>query len=152
MSTIEAKIKELGFELPTPGEPMAAYVPVVRTGNLVFISGQAPVKDGSMITGRVGQNLTLEQGYEAAQYCVLNGLAQLKKEIGSLDNVERIVKVLGWVNCTEDFTQQPQVMNGASELLEKIFGDKGKHARSAVSAHVLPLNIAVEVEMIVQVK
>lgn len=152
MSSIEAKIKELGFELPEPTKPMAAYVPTVRTGNLVFISGQAPVKDGEMIKGRVGEDLTLEEGYEAAQYCVLGALSQLKAAIGSLDNVVRIVKLLGWVSSADGFDQQPQVMNGASELLEKLFGEKGKHARSAVSAHILPLNIAVEVEMVVEVK
>ena len=152
MSQVEARLRELGFELPTPAKPVAAYVPTVRTGNLVFVSGQGPRKGDQMITGRVGKDLTLEQGYEAAQYCALNALAQLKQEIGSLDNVVRIVKVLGWVNSAPDFDQQPRVINGASELLEKAFGERGKHARSAVSAHVLPFNIAVEVEMVVEVK
>lgn len=152
MSEVERRLKELGFELPEPSKPMAAYVPTVRTGNLVFISGQAPRKNGVSITGRVGEDLTLEEGYEAAQYCVLSALAHLKAEIGSLDNVVRIVKVLGWVSSAPDFDQQPKVMNGASELLENIFGERGKHARSAVSAHVLPSNIAVEVEMIVEVR
>lgn len=151
-SEVEARLKELGLELPEPQPPAAAYVPTVRTGNLVFISGQGPKKGDRTITGRVGEDLTLEEGYEAAQYCVLNALAHLKAEIGSLDNVVRIVKLLGWVNCTPDFTKQPFVMNGASELLERIFGERGKHARSAVSAHVLPFNIAVEVEMVVEVK
>lgn len=152
MSQVEARLKELGFQLPEPAKPMAAYIPTVRTGNLVFVSGQAPRKDGEMIKGRVGKDLTLEEGYEAAQYCILNALAQLKAEAGSLDNVERIVKLLAWVNSAPDFDQQPSVVNGASELLEKVFGESGKHARSAVSSHVLPHNIAVEIEMIAQLK
>ncbi len=152
MSQVEQRLRELGFELPPPAKPLAAYVPTVRTGNLVFVSGQAPRKGDRTITGRVGQDLTLEQGYEAAQYCILNALSALKAEIGDLDNVVRIVKVLGWVNSAPDFDQQPYVINGASELLEKVFGERGKHARSAVSAHVLPFNIAVEIEMIAEVK
>lgn len=111
------------------------------------------MRDGKPVyTGRVGADLTLEEGYEAARLVMINALAVLKEEIGSLDNVERIVKVLGWVNSAPDFTQQPQVINGASELLEQVFGERGRHARSAVSAHTLPFNIAVEIEMIVQVK
>lgn len=152
MSQIESRLKELGFELPEAPVPLAAYVGAVRTGNLVFVSGQAPRKDGKDITGRVGSDLTLEEGRKAAELCVLNGLAQVKALVGSLDNVERIVKLLGWVNSAPDFNQQPLVINGASELLIKVLGDKGKHARSAVSAHVLPFNIAVEIEMIVEVK
>lgn len=152
MSQVEQRLRELGFELPPPAKPLAAYVPTVRTGNLVFVSGQAPRKGDRQITGRVGQDLTLEEGYEAAQYCILGALSALKAEIGDLDNVVRIVKVLGWVNSAPDFDQQPFVINGASELLEKVFGERGRHARSAVSAHVLPFNIAVEIEMIAEVK
>ncbi|HLS90350.1 MAG TPA: RidA family protein [Limnochordia bacterium] len=153
MPSPEERLKELGIELPKPPKPLAAYVPAVRAGDLVFISGQAPMRDGKPVyTGRVGADLTLEEGYEAARLVMINALAVLKEEIGSLDNVERIVKVLGWVNSAPDFTQQPQVINGASELLEQVFGERGKHARSAVSAHTLPFNIAVEIEMIVQVK
>ncbi len=152
MSQVESRLKELGFELPEAPSPVAAYVGAVRTGNLVFVSGQGPSKDGESIKGRVGQDLTLEEGYKAAQLCILNALAQVKALVGSLDNVERVVKLLGWVNCTPDFDQQPFVINGASELLVNVFGDKGKHARSAVSAHVLPFNIAVEIEMVVEVK
>lgn len=153
MPSPEERLKELGIELPKPPKPLAAYVPAVRAGDLVFISGQAPMRDGKPVyTGRVGADLTLEEGYEAARLVMINALAVLKEEIGSLDNVERIVKVLGWVNSAPDFTQQPQVINGASELLEQVFGERGRHARSAVSAHTLPFNITVEIEMIVQVK
>ena len=153
MPSPEERLKELGIELPKPPKPLAAYVPAVRAGDLVFISGQAPMRDGKPVyTGRVGADLTLEEGYEAARLVMINALAVLKEEIGSLDNVERIVKVLGWVNSAPDFTQQPQVINGASELLEQVFGERGRHAQSAVSAHTLPFNIAVEIEMIVQVK
>lgn len=153
MATPEERLRELGIELPTPPKPLAAYVPAVRVGDLVFISGQGPIRDGKPVcVGRVGADLTLEQGYEAARLVMINALAVLKQEIGSLDRVERIVKVLGWVNSAPDFVQQPMVINGASELLEQIFGEKGKHARSAVSAHTLPFGIAVEIEMIVQVK
>ena|SRR5690606_7633340 len=153
MPSPEERLKELGIELPKPPKPLAAYVPAVRAGDLVFISGQAPMRDGKPVyTGRVGADLTLEEGYEAARLVMINALAVLKEEIGNLDNVERIVKVLGWVNSAPDFTQQPQVINGASELLEQVFGERGRHARSAVSAHTLPFNIAVEIEMIVQVK
>lgn len=153
MATPEQRLHELGIELPTPPKPLAAYVPAVRAGDLVFISGQGPIRDGKPVwVGRVGADLTLEQGYEAARLVMINALAVLKQEIGSLDRVERIVKLLGWVNSAPDFVQQPQVINGASELLEQVFGEKGKHARSAVSAHTLPFGIAVEIEMIVQVK
>lgn len=149
----EARLKELGLTLPEPATPMAAYVPAVRTGNLVFMSGQAPTRDGEIIyKGRVGQDLTLEEGYEAARLVALNLLAQLKAEIGSLDRVKRIVKLLGWVNSAPDFNQQPYVVNGASELFEQVFGERGKHARSAVSAHTLPFSIAVEIEMVVEVE
>lgn len=153
MATPEERLKALGLELPVPPKPMAAYVPAVRTGNLVFISGQGPIKDGKPVwTGRVGADLTLEQGREAARLAILNALAILKQEAGSLDNVVRIVKLLGWVNSAPDFYQQPLVINGASELLEQVFGERGRHARSAVSAHTLPVDMAVEIEMIAEVK
>lgn len=153
MATPEERLQELGITLPTPPKPVAAYVPAVRAGDLVFISGQGPTRDGKPVwTGRVGADLTLEEGYEAAKLVMINALAVLKQEIGDLDNVVRIVKVLGWVNSAPDFDQQPMVINGASELLEQVFGERGKHARSAVSAHTLPFGFAVEIEMIVQVK
>ncbi len=153
MSGPRRRLEELGFELPQAPAPLAAYVPAVTSGSLVFISGQGPVKDGTPIfTGRVGSDRTLDEGQQAAQTACLNALAVLEKEIGSLDRVVRIVKLLGWVSSAPEFTDQPQVMNGASQLLETVFGERGKHARSAVSAHVLPMNITVELEMIVEVK
>lgn len=153
MATPEERLREMGIELPTPPKPIAAYVPAVRVGDLVFISGQGPTRDGKPVwVGRVGADLTLEEGYEAAKLVMINALAVLKQEIGDLSRVERIVKVLGWVNSAPDFVQQPMVINGASELLEQVFGERGKHARSAVSAHTLPFGFAVEIEMIVQVK
>lgn len=153
MSDVEKRLAELGFELPEAPKPAAAYVPAVRTGNLVFVSGQGTRVNGEWkYQGRVGEKNSLEDGYKAAQVVVLNALAALKQEIGDLDRVKRIVKLLGWVNSSADFNQQPYVINGASELLEKAFGEKGKHARSAVSAHVLPFDTTVEIEMVVEVE
>lgn len=149
----EARLKEKGIVLTTPGKPVANYVNVVRVGNLLFLAGKGPTKpDGSNITGKVGKDLTIEQGYEAARLTAINHLAVLKAELGSLNKVKRIVKVLGMVNCTEDFKDQPKVVNGYSDLMVEIFGDKGKHARSAVGMYALPSNIAVEVEVIVEVE
>ncbi len=153
MSQAEKKLEELGLVLPISPKPMAAYVPAVRSGNLVFISGQGTMVNGIwMYQGRVGEKYTKEEGYLAARTVMLNALAVLKQELGDLDRVRRIVKVLGWVNCSPDFNQQPYVINGASELLEKVFGERGKHARSAVSAHVLPFDTTVEIEMVVEVE
>jgi len=149
----EAKLKEMGLELPPAGTPVANYVPAVRTGNLVFVSGHGPVRsDGSRISGKVGADLTVEQGYEAARQVALVLLASLRNEIGDLDRVRRVVKLLGMVNCTPDFVKQPEVINGASDLLVEIYGEKGKHARSAVGMNSLPRNIAVEIEMIVELE
>ena len=151
--TIETKLSEMGFELPAPGQPAGNYVPAVRTGNLVFLSGHGPkLEDGGLITGKVGADLTLDEGYAAAQRVALILLASLKSEIGDLDRVHRVVKLLGMVNCTPDFTDHPKVINGASDLLVELFGDKGKHARSAVGMNALPSNIAVEIEMIVEIE
>jgi enamine deaminase RidA (YjgF/YER057c/UK114 family) len=153
MSDVEARLAQLGFELPEAPKPAAAYVPAVRSGNLVFISGQGTMVNGEWkYQGRVGGKYAPDDGYKAAQIVILNALAVLKQEIGDLDRVKRIVKLLGWVNSTADFNQQPYVINGASELLENVFGEKGKHARSAVSAHVLPFDTTVEIEMIVEVE
>jgi len=150
---IETRLKEMGLELPAPGKPVANYVPAVRTGNLVFLSGHGPVlENGNLITGKVGADLTLEEGYKAARQVALVLLASLKSEIGDLDKVRRVVKLLGMVNCTPDFVDQPKVINGASDLLVEIFGEKGKHARSAVGMNALPLNIAVEIEMIAEIE
>ena len=149
----ETKLKEKGIVLPEPQKPVANYVNAVRVGNLLFLAGKGPTKpDGSNITGKVGKDLTIEQGYEAARLTAINHLAVLKTELGSLNKVKRIVKVLGMVNCTDDFKDQPKVINGYSDLMVEIFGEKGKHARSAVGMYALPLNIAVEVEVVVEVE
>jgi len=143
----------MGTELPPAVTPVANYVPAVRTGNLVFLSGHGPFKeDGSLITGKVGADLTVEQGYEAARRIAIGLLGSLKAEIVDLDRVKRVVKLLGLVNCTPEFADQPKVINGASDFLVEVFGEKGKHARSAVGTNALPFNIAVEIEMIVAVE
>ena len=150
--TPEEKIKQSGIALPVPQKPVANYVNAVRTGNLIYLAGKGPSKpDGTNITGKLGKELTIEQGYAAARLTGINQLAVLKAELGSLNKVKRIVKVLGMVNCTSDFTDQPKVINGFSDLMVEIFGENGKHARSAVGMNALPMNIAVEVEMIVEV-
>ena len=149
----ETRLKEKGIVLTAPGKPVANYVNAVRVGNLLFLAGKGPTKpDGTNITGKVGKDLTIEQGYEAARLTAMNHLAVLKAELGSLNKVKRIVKVLGMVNCTEDFKDQPKVINGYSDLMVDIFGEKGKHARSAVGMYALPSNIVVEVEVIVEVE
>ncbi len=149
----ENKLKELGLELPPAAKPVANYVSAVRTGDLIYLSGHGPLRnDGTMITGKVGVDLTLEEGYEAARRVALSLLRSLKAEIGNLDKIRRVVKLLGMVNCMPDFIDQPKVINGASDLLVKVFGDKGKHARSAVGMNSLPMNISVEIEMIVEVE
>jgi enamine deaminase RidA (YjgF/YER057c/UK114 family) len=151
--TPEQKLKEKGIVLPSPSKPVANYVNAVRTGNLIFLAGKGPKKtDGTDITGKVGKDLTVEEGYEAAKWVAINQLAALKAEIGDLNKVKRIVKVLGMVNCESSFTDHPKVINGFSDFMVEIFGAKGKHARSAVGMGSLPNNIAVEVEMIVEVK
>ena len=150
---IETKLKEMGIELPKAASPMANYVPAVRAGNLVFLSGHGPIKeDSSLITGKVGSDLTTDQGYEAARRVAIGLLGSLKAEIGELDKLKRVVKLLGLVNCTPEFAEQPSVINGASDFLVEVFGDRGKHARSAVGSNALPFNIAVEIEMIVEVE
>lgn len=152
-SDVEQKLKELGVELYPPTKPMANYVKAVRTGNLIFLSGHGPTfADNTNITGKVGKDLTLEEGAKAARQVGIALLSTLKGEIGDLNKVTRIVKVLGMVNCTDTFTDQPKVMNGFSDLMVQVFGEKGKHARSAVGMNALPSNIAVEIEMIVEVK
>jgi len=152
MSSPEEKLAELGLKLPEVPQPVAAYVPVVRTGNLVYTSGQLPLRDGTLIaTGKNGDTVNAEVGVECAQQCALNAVAAVKAEIGDLANVKRIVKVVAFVASTPGFTGQPQVANGASELLGQLFGDAGKHARSAVGVPVLPLDAPVEVELLVEV-
>ena len=152
MSGPEERLAELGLTLPSDTPPLAAYVPAVRTGNLVFTSGQLPRVDGALThVGKVGAEVTPEQAVEAAKACALNAIAALKGEIGDLAKVRRIVKVVGFVASAPDFTGQPGVVNGASELLGAVFGDAGVHARSAVGVAALPLDVPVEVEMIVEV-
>ena len=149
---IDRKLAELGLALPAAAAPVAAYVPVVVAGGVAHVSGQLPFIDGALVTGRLGEDVSLEQGTRAAQACGLMILAQLKAALGSLSRVERIVKVGAFVNSTAAFTDQPKVANGASELMAVLFGDAGKHARSAVGVPVLPLGAAVEVDAIVAVR
>ena len=151
-SEIEARITALGLTLPQPAAPVAAYVPVVIVGGLAHVSGQLPFIDGELVKGRLGEDVALEDGVLAAQACGVMILAQLKAALGSLDRVERIVKLGGFVNSTTRFTDQPKVINGASELMAAVFGEAGQHARSAVGVPVLPLGAAVEVDAIVAVR
>ena len=150
--SIDAKLAELGITLPEPAAPVAAYVPVVIAGGLAYVSGQVSIIDGQRLNGRLGEDLTLEQGVEGARACGLMILAQLKAALGSLDRVERVVKLGAFVNSTGTFTDQPKVANGASELMVAVFGEAGKHARSAVGVPSLPLGVAVEVDAIVAVR
>lgn len=148
----EAKLAELGITLPMPTPPVAAYVPTVRTGNLVFISGQGPFKDDAFAyTGKVGRDVSLEEARDAARLTCISGLAALKAEIGDLGKVSRVVKLTVFVNSAPGFDQQPFVANGASELLQEIFGESGRHARSAVGMAELPFNMPVEIEFIFEV-
>ena len=153
MSAIEAKLEQMGIALPDSPAPMANYVPGVRTGNLLYLAGLGPAAraDGSAPQGKVGQDLSVEEGYEAARLTGINILARLKGELGDLDRVNRVVKLLSMVNATPDFTQQPAVANGCSDLMVEVFGDKGRHARSAVGMGSLPNNIPIEIEAIIEV-
>jgi len=149
----EKRISALNIEIPEPPAPAGSYIPARRSGNLVFCSGQGPTKDGeSVYTGKVGSDLTTEEGYEAARICMINCLAEIKSAIGSLNNIEKIIKVRGFVNSAPGFSDQPDVVNGASELLQEIFGEEGRHARAALGTSDLPGNIPVEVEMIAEIK
>ena len=151
MSAIEDRLTELGLKLPNVSKPVAAYVPAIVTGNLVFTAGQLPFVDGKLeATGKVGAEVSAEDAAKLARTCVLNALAALSSVIGSLDRVTRIVKVVGFVASTPDFTGQPGVVNGASELLGEVFGEAGQHARSAVGVAVLPLDAPVEIELVVE--
>ncbi|MDH5668978.1 MAG: RidA family protein [Nitrospira sp.] len=148
----EEKLKELGLSLPEAPKPVANYVPVVRVGDLLFLSGVLPSRDGQLVmTGKLGAGLSIEQGRQAAQLAVLNALAIIKAEVGSLDHVQRIVKMIGHIASAEGFGDQPQVLDGASDLLVSVFGEKGRHARVAVGAAELPRHTPVEIELIVQV-
>jgi enamine deaminase RidA (YjgF/YER057c/UK114 family) len=150
--TPEERLAELGLGLPPVAAPVAAYVPAVRTGSYVFTSGQLPLRDGTLIrAGKVGAEVSPDEAYECARQCALNALAAVRSQVGDLSAVTRVVKLVGFVSSVPEFTGQPQVVNGASELLGQIFGDVGQHARSAVGVPVLPLDAPVEVELVVEV-
>ena len=150
--TIDAKLAELGLSLPEVTAPMANYVPFVRVGHLLHVSGQVSIRDGAFLTGRVGADLSVEQGAEAAQLCALSLLAQVRAACGGdLGRLRQVVKLVGFVNSTPDFTDQPKVINGASDTMVAVLGDIGRHARSAVSAGALPFNVAVEIEGIFEI-
>ena len=154
MRLIDKRLAELGIALPTPAKPIANYVPWVRTGNLVFITGQGAVRDGKIeYTGKVGDTLSVEEAIASARLTAINVIAHLRDACGGdLDRVKRIVKLLGFVNCTPTFGDQPKVINGASDLMVEVFGDKGRHARSALGAPALPFNLSVEVEAIAEIE
>ena len=153
MGKIEERLTELGLSIPEVPKPVAAYIPAKKTGNLIFTAGQLPMVSGELISkGLLGQDVEIEQAYKAARICTLNALAAIKGLIGDLDQIQQIVRVVGYVASVPTFTQQPAVVNGASELLLEIFGENGKHARSAVGMAVLPMNASVEIELTVEVK
>lgn len=148
---IEQKLQSLGITLPSPPKPAGSYIPVVRTGNLVFVSGQIPVRDGQVqFKGRVPTTISVEDAQAAAKLCITNVLAQLKAEIGSLDKITRIVRVSGFVNSDPEFYEHPKIINAASDLLFEIFGENGRHTRIAVGVASLPLNSAVEIDLIAE--
>ncbi len=149
--SIENRLTELGITLPDAPAPAANYVPFVQTGNLVFISGQISQNEAGLITGKLGDSMSVEQGAEAARRCGLALIAQLKAAIGDLDRVKRVVKLTGFVNSTPDFIEQPKVVNGCSDLMVQVFGDAGRHARAAVSAPSLPLGVSVEIEAVFEI-
>lgn len=149
----EARLKELGIELPAAPKPVATYIPAVQVGELLFLSGVIPFRDGLLVlTGKLGRDLSVEQGTEAARVALLNALAIVRNELGTLDRVKRIVRMVGHVASAEGFVQHPMVINGASDLLVQIFGESGRHARVALGAAELPLNAPIELELIVQVR
>ena len=148
---IEEKIKELGIELPSPPTPAGSYIPVVKTGNLLFISGQIPMENGKVVfSGKVSDN-NLDVAQKSARMCAINILAQIKREVGNLDKVSRIVRLSGFVNSSPEFTQHPKVINAASDLIFEIFGDKGKHSRIAVGVASLPLGAMTEIDAIIEI-
>jgi enamine deaminase RidA (YjgF/YER057c/UK114 family) len=151
--TPEEKLKSLGIELPDAPKPLGAYVPFVKTGNLVYLSGMLPLKDGKLTkTGRVGESVTLEEAAEAAKTAAINALAVLKSAIGSLDKMKRCIRIEGFVSSAQDFTDQPKVLNGASNFMFEVFGETGLHTRTAVGVNILPLNSPVEISFIFEVK
>jgi enamine deaminase RidA (YjgF/YER057c/UK114 family) len=153
MGAVEMKLNQLGLNLPDAPKPVAAYIPAKQTGNLVFTAGQLPMVNGELISkGLLGQDVEIDEANKAARICTLNALAAIKGVIGDLDRIRQIVRVVGYVASVPTFTQQPAVVNGASELLLEIFGENGKHARSAVGMAVLPLNASVEIELTVEIE
>jgi len=153
MGYVESKIEQIGLTLPDAPKPVAAYIPAKQTGNLVFTAGQLPMVNGELISkGLLGQDVEIDEANKAARICTLNALSAIKGVIGDLDQIKQIVRVVGYVASVPTFTQQPAVVNGASELLLEIFGEKGKHARSAVGMAVLPLNASVEIELTVEIE
>jgi enamine deaminase RidA (YjgF/YER057c/UK114 family) len=150
--SISSRLAELGITLPEAAAPVAAYVPAVRTGNLLYISGQLPFENGQVMTGRLGEDRDLEYGQRAARACALMLLAQMQKALGSLDRVERVVKLGAFINSSGSFTDQPLVANGASELMEQVLGEAGRHTRSAVGVPVLPRGAAVEIDAVVAIR
>ncbi|MCX6645593.1 MAG: RidA family protein [bacterium] len=151
--TIEEKIKEMGIDLPTPPQPVGSYIPVVQTGNLCFVSGQLPIKDGRLTAvGSVPNTCSIEDAREGAKLCVINILAQLKAHLGSLDRIKRFVRLNGFVQSDIGFIKQPDVLNGASDFIVEILGDKGRHTRTAIGASELPINATVELDAIVEVE
>ena len=150
--TPEERLAELGLQIPQVAAPVAAYVPAVRTGSFVYTSGQLPLREGNLLhTGKVGADVSPEEAFECARQCALNALAAIRAQVGDLSAITRVVKLVGFVSSVPEFTAQPQVVNGASELLGQVFGDVGQHARSAVGVAVLPLDAPVEVELVVEV-
>ena len=149
----ESKLKELGIELIIPSDPVANYVNTVRSGNLLFISGKGPLKnDGEYIKGKLGYDLSIDEGYEAARATAINLISTIKSAVGDLKNVKKIVRVNGMVNSASNFTDQPKVINGCSDLLVEVFGDRGKHTRVALGMNSLPMNIAVEIDLIIEIE
>ncbi|MEO0816643.1 MAG: RidA family protein [Pseudomonadota bacterium] len=151
MSTPEARLADLGIALPEPMAAVANYVPFVISGNMLFVSGQVSVMDGSLMKGRLGEDLELSAGQHAARACGINLIAQCKAAVGELSKIERVVKLGGFVNAAPDFVDIPQVINGCSDLMVEVFGDAGRHARSAVACPVLPLGVAVEVDGVFEI-
>lgn len=150
--SVEQRLRDLGLSLPTPAAPAANYVPYVISGNLLVIAGQLPLgPDGIVVHGKVGDTVSTEQATEAARLCALNLIAQMKAAVGDLERVVRVVRLGGFVNCTDTYADQPKVVNGASDLMVQVFGDKGKHARTAVGTNSLPFNVPVEVDAMVEI-
>ena len=149
---IEKRLKDLGISIPNAPKPAGSYVPIVLTGKLAFVSGQIPIKDGQVVyQGKVGDTQSIDDAQEAAKLCVINGLAQIEAYCGTLDNLEKIIKISGFVNSTKDFTEHPKVINAASDLLMKIFDEKGRHSRIAIGVSSLPLNATIEIDMVVEI-